>query len=241
MTTPELARPSRAAPDQAPEPSAVATAVFGERLGLARQFALRLGGDGVQRGVIGPREVPRLWERHLLNCAVLTELLPAGARLVDVGSGAGLPGIAVAIRRPDVRVDLLEPLQRRVAFLDELVRDLGLEDTVRVVRGRAEEPSVIEELGGGEWVTARAVAPLDRLVGWCLPLVRPGGRLLALKGASAAEELAAHRVPIERAGGGEVDTVRCGVGLLTEPTVVVLVQRGVTRASEPRPRRGARG
>lgn len=217
-------------------PPTAAAEVFGGRLDLACRYAALLAEVATERGLIGPREVPRLWDRHLLNCAVVAELLPAGARVVDVGSGAGLPGLALAVRRPDVRVDLVESLQRRVDFLTEAVSELGLSETVRVVRGRAEDRHVVEAVGDAEWVTARAVAPLDRLVRWCLPLLRPGGTLLALKGTTAKAELAEHGAAIRRLGGGETRTVLCGAGVIAEPTVVVTVRR----QADP-PRRHPRG
>lgn len=151
-----------------------------------QQYAELLATDGVERGLLGPREVPRLWQRHLLNCAVLAEALPAGARVADIGSGAGLPGVVVALARPDLHVTLVDSLLRRTTFLSEVVTQLAL-DTVTVVRARA------EELHGGERfdvVTARAVAPLPRLAGWCMPLVEPTGALLAMKGTSAEQEVA---------------------------------------------------
>jgi 16S rRNA (guanine527-N7)-methyltransferase len=212
-------------PPPPPPPSPSAEAIFGERLELARRFGQLLAGDAVARGLIGPREVPRLWQRHLLNCAVVTDLIPQGARIVDVGSGAGLPGLVLAIRRPDLRVDLVDPLQRRIAFLGEAVHRLGLDDTVRVVRGRAEEPTTVAAVGAAQWVTARAVAPLDRLVRWCLPLLQPDGALLALKGSTAAAEIREHRAVIRGLGGGDMTIVRCGEGELAEPTAVVVVRR----------------
>ena len=145
-----------------------------------------LADAGVKRGLIGPREVPRLWERHLLNCAVLSEVVPEGVTVCDVGSGAGLPGIPLALVRPDLKITLLEPLLRRTNFLQEVVELLGL-DHVTVVRGRAEE--VLGKLPPVHVVTARAVAPLDRLAGWGVPLLRPYGEMLALKGDTAEEEL----------------------------------------------------
>jgi len=143
----------------------------------------------VERGLVGPREADRLWDRHLLNSAVMAPLLRVGERVVDVGSGAGLPGIPLALIRPDCTFILLEPLARRVAFLAEVVADLGLGDRVEVVRGRAEEHA---RTHGGVYdvAVARAVAPLDRLAAWCLPLLRTGGRLLALKGDRADAEAA---------------------------------------------------
>ena len=156
---------------------------------LAQRYAGWLAGPGVERGLLGPREAGRVWERHLLNCAVVGALLRPSERVIDVGSGAGLPGIPLALVRTDCTFVLLEPLARRVAFLDEVVADLGIADRVRVVRGRAEDHAragVTYDVA-----IARAVAALDRLAAWCLPLLRPGGRLLALKGAQAEAEVAA--------------------------------------------------
>jgi len=166
-----------------PAVAAAARAAFGDRLELAQRYAELLATTGTDRGLVGPREVPRLWERHLLNCAAVAPLLPPAGVVVDVGSGAGLPGLVLALARPDVQVVLLEPMQRRVAWLEEVVEELGV--GVEVVRGRAEECGLTAAT-----VTARAVAPLERLAAWCLPLVRPGGTLLAMKGRSAPEELA---------------------------------------------------
>ncbi|RCW47228.1 16S rRNA m(7)G-527 methyltransferase [Halopolyspora algeriensis] len=205
--------------------------VFGERLPLAEHFARMLTEHGVRRGLIGPREVGRLWERHLLNSAVIAELLTPRSGVLDVGSGAGLPGIPLAIARPDITVTLLEPMARRVAWLQEVVAELAL--TVEVVRGRAEEGPVRERLAGQDVVIARAVAPMERLTAWCLPLARPGGRLLAMKGASASEELARDRVAIERAGGARQEVLSCGGGVLEVPTNVVVVERAVDVSSRP--------
>ena len=214
--------------------SEAGTVVFGDSLPRARRYAELLAERGVDRGVIGPREVDRLWERHLLNSAVLAELLPRESRVVDVGSGAGLPGIPLAIARPDLRLTLLEPMARRVEWLREVVTDLEL--TAEVARGRAEEGPVRERWGGQDVVTARAVAPLGRLASWCLPMVRPGGQLLALKGASAAEELERDAAEVTAAGGIEHRVVSCGDGVLEVPTTVVEVQR----TSEPRGEAGSR-
>jgi 16S rRNA (guanine527-N7)-methyltransferase len=161
-----------------------------------------------------------------LNCAVVSELLPGDARIVDVGSGAGLPGLVLAIRRPDLRVDLVEPQLRRVTFLHEAIQKLQFGDRVRVLRGRADDKVVVAAAGDARWITARAVAPLDRLVGWCLPLLRPGGDVLALKGSAAATELAEHRSAIHVLGGRDLEVRRCGVDVLAEPTTVVVVRRG---------------
>jgi 16S rRNA (guanine527-N7)-methyltransferase len=207
-----------------PTPPASAIEVFGERLPLAVAFGQRLATDGVLRGLIGPREVPRLWERHLLNCAVITELVPRDERVVDVGSGAGLPGLAMACSRGDLRVDLVESLARRVAFLREVVAGLGLDESVRVVHGRAEDPTVRTAVGEAAWVTARAVAPLERLVRWCVPLLRPGGTLLAIKGERAEMEIDG----VRGRKWVDVSTVRCGVGTLDTPVTVVVVRRSRT-------------
>jgi 16S rRNA (guanine527-N7)-methyltransferase len=187
----------------------------------------------VLRGLIGPREVDRLWERHLLNSAILTDLVPAGARVVDVGSGAGLPGLPMAIRRADLRVDLVEPMLRRTDFLAEVVDELGLRDSVRVVRGRAESAEVAGVVGNSDWVVARAVAPLDRLVRWCLPLLSAKGRLLALKGAGAAAEVERDAAALRR-GGARVEAVEeLGGEVLGERTWVVVVTRaGRAKARE---------
>lgn len=208
-----------------------AEAVFNDRLGLAVSYAALLETQGVLRGLIGPREAPRLWERHLLNCAVVGELISPDATIIDVGSGAGLPGIVLAVARPDISVILVEPLARRTAFLDEAVAALELTDQVTVVRGRAEE-----QVGRhrADVVTARAVAPLDRLAGWCLPLAKVGGRMLAMKGTSAAEEIDTHRAVLTRLGGGPATIRLCGVGLIDPPTTVVDVtrERDVVRQAE---------
>lgn len=216
--------------------AAVAAVVFGDRLDTALRYAELLATAGVERGLIGPREAPRLWERHLLNCAVVEELFPADATVVDVGSGAGLPGIVLGIVRPDLRITLLEPLARRVAFLEETVAALGLA-SVTVHRGRAEE--IVGKVSASI-VTARAVAPLDRLAGWCLPLCKPGGRMLALKGSSASEEITEHAAAVARVGGLSPRIVECGGGVVDPPTTVVEILRGGSKAASPR-RSGARG
>ncbi|MBG0560577.1 16S rRNA (guanine(527)-N(7))-methyltransferase RsmG [Actinoplanes aureus] len=219
-----------------PAEIAVAAAeVFKERLSLAGRYAELLGTEGVVRGLIGPRETPRLWERHLVNCGVMSEIIPFGASVVDVGSGAGLPGIVLAVARPDLVVTLVEPLARRTVFLEEAVSVLGLDGNVTVVRGRAEE--VVDSLPGADVVTARAVAALDKLAGWCLPLARTGGRLLALKGASAAEEIAAHGRAVSELGGGEAVVRLCGVGLIEPPATVV----EIVKEREVVPGRGRSG
>jgi 16S rRNA (guanine527-N7)-methyltransferase len=225
----------RAAGTDAPPAPPAAAIVFGSQLATATAFAGLLAGDGVVRGLLGPREVPRLWERHLLNCAVTAELLAPGATVTDVGSGAGLPGIPLALARPDLRIELLEPLQRRVAFLREAVSALGL-DQIQVVRGRAED---VRGADGVDVVTARAVAPLSRLAGWCLPLLRPGGSLIALKGSRASAELDAAADELRRLGAVAWEVVTCGLGLVDPPTTVVRVVRG--GAGVPRSGRAGRG
>ncbi|MGH3550684.1 MAG: 16S rRNA (guanine(527)-N(7))-methyltransferase RsmG [Pseudonocardiaceae bacterium] len=202
---------------------AAARAIFGDRYPLAERYAELLASAGVDRGLIGPREGDRLWERHLLNSAVLSELVPPGCRTLDVGSGAGLPGLPLALARPDLSIVLLEPMARRVAWLREVVEALGL--TVQVHRGRAEDPLVRDELSGNDIVTARAVAPLGRLTGWCLPLVAPGGRLLAVKGANADDEAARDEGAVRAAGGAAVEIVHCGVTIVQPPTTVIVVRR----------------
>jgi 16S rRNA (guanine527-N7)-methyltransferase len=204
-------------------PVDVVERVFGDGSERAIKFAALLADHGVERGLIGPREVDRLWDRHLFNSAVLAELVPQNCRVVDVGSGAGLPGIPLAIARPDVRLTLLEPMARRVAWLQEVVDTLGLD--VAVVRSRAEEAEVRRRLGGSDIVTARAVAPLERLAGWCLPLLRAGGQLLALKGASAAEELERDAAAVTELGGSRQRLAICGAAVLDVPTTVVVVER----------------
>lgn len=197
--------------------------VFGERFADAVRYAELLADTGVARGLIGPREVPRLWERHLLNCAVLSEVIPQGVSVCDVGSGAGLPGVPLALTRPDLKITLLEPLLRRTTFLAEVVRLLGL-DNVTVVRGRAEE--MVGTLPAVDVVTARAVAPLDRLAGWGLPLLRPHGEMAVLKGDTAEEELKAARAALSRLGAVQTSIVHVGEGIVDPQSTVVRVVVG---------------
>jgi len=177
-----------------PPPAALAALFPPDRTDLATAYADLLATEGVVRGLIGPREAARLWERHLLNCALLAPACPADATVADIGSGAGLPGLVLAIARPDLSVTLIEPLLRRTTFLDEAVTSLGLTN-VTVVRGRAEEQRAVYDV-----VTSRAVAPLDRLLGWSMPLVSAHGALIAMKGASAAEEIESSRPAWTRLG-----------------------------------------
>lgn len=207
-----------------------ATELFGDGLAEAERFAELLSTEGAVRGLIGPREVPRIWQRHLVNSAVVADLLPPDpVRVVDVGSGAGLPGIPLAIRLGDLRVDLVEPALRRTSFLTEVVAELGLHDRVRVLRGRAEDPVIRTVAGGADWVVARAVAPLDRLARWCVPLLSAGGTLLALKGVSAEDEVAEHRTSIERAGATVLSVESVGDERIGRARVVVIRRRSGTR------------
>jgi 16S rRNA (guanine527-N7)-methyltransferase len=199
--------------------------VFLRALPAAEQFADLLTREATVRGLIGPREVPRLWERHLLNCAVITDLMPPDSTVCDVGSGAGLPGIVLAIRRPDLQVTLVEPLLRRTTFLELAVSTMGLSN-VHVHRGRAEElhgESAWSE--GFDVVTSRAVAPMERLSQWSLPLVRDGGLFLAMKGASAPEELSAAASVIRRLGGVNPRVETVGGEWLTPPVTVVRIEK----------------
>jgi 16S rRNA (guanine527-N7)-methyltransferase len=217
---------SRQAEPVAPVPPAVVAERFPDSVELLIRYAALLAGAGTVRGLIGPREVPRLWSRHLLNCIAVSELLPAGDRVVDIGSGAGLPGLAIACVRPDLQIDLVESLLRRSDFLTEAVAQLGLADRVRVIRGRAEDAGVVAMAGAAPVVTARAVAPLDKLVRWAFPLLRRGGSLLALKGDAAEDELAAHRSILQRSRAELVGVMECGAGLVDPPTrVVKLIRR----------------
>jgi 16S rRNA (guanine527-N7)-methyltransferase len=211
-----------------------AEAVFGPRLDIARRYADLLAGAAVERGLLGPREADRLWDRHLLNSAAVGELLESGERVVDIGSGAGLPGIPLAIARPDLEIVLLEPLLRRSEFLTEVVAELGL--AVEVVRGRAEEPRVRGQFGGRDAAVSRAVAPLDKLTKWSMPLLRPEGRMLAIKGERAHDEVNEHRRVMAAAGAVDVRVVTCGANYLAPPATVVSARRGKqTRPSSRRP------
>lgn len=206
-----------------PAPPQEAATVFGDRLADVVRYAELLADAGVRRGLIGPREVPRLWERHLLNCAVLSEVIDPDVSVCDVGSGAGLPGIPLALARPDLQITLLEPLLRRTTFLEEVVKLLGLSN-VTVVRGRAEE--MLGNLPPVDVVTARAVAPLERLAGWGLPLLRPHGEMAVLKGDTAEEELKAARAALARLGAVDAVVVQVGEGIVQPLSTVVRVRVG---------------
>jgi 16S rRNA (guanine527-N7)-methyltransferase len=201
--------------------------VFADRLPLAVRFAEVLADTGVSHGLIGPREVPRLWERHLLNCAVVADAFGPGARVVDVGSGAGLPGLALAI----------EPMLRRTDWLAGVVAELGL-DSVTVHRGRAEE---LAGTVSGRYVTARAVARLDKLARWCVPLLEPGGTLVAMKGRSGAQELAEDRAALVRLGLVDAVVREHGADVLDEPVLTVDLRFGPRTAASGRARPKRRG
>jgi 16S rRNA (guanine527-N7)-methyltransferase len=224
---------------QTPPPPAVAARVFGKRIGIAERYAELLADMGVEWGLIGPREADRLWDRHLLNCAAVAELFEPGERVADIGSGAGLPGLPIALAKPGVRVVLVESLARRAEFLRMAVAELGLD--VEVVRGRAEDPAVRETVGGSDAVVSRAVASLDKLTRWSLPLLRPGGRMVAIKGERAPDEIAEHRRGMATLGATDVRVVECGVSYLSPPTTVVVARRGKPESvRQPSRRRSSR-
>ena len=213
MTDPGAAPPPAAVSVEPPPPDAAR--LFGPGLPIAQRYVALLAGPGIERGLLGPREASKLWTRHVLNSAALAALVPDGASVVDIGSGAGLPGIPMLIARPDLRMTLLEPMARRVSFLEEAVQTLGVE--ARVMRGRAESfpPASVNV------VVARAVAPLAKLATWALPLLRPGGMLLALKGESATTEIAAAASVLKRWPVATVSLVTVPAGAETATVVHV--------------------
>ena len=231
----------RTTPPSTPPPTpAGAAQVFGDRLALAERFTAILTDSGVSHGLIGPREVPRLWERHVLNCAVIHPAIAADLMVIDVGSGAGLPGLALAIARPDLDLHLIEPMLRRTNWLSMAVAELELTN-VTVHRGRAEQ---FWGTLSAPVVTARAVARLSELATWCLPLLRPGGSMLALKGSSVAEELESDRAVLRRLGAVDEVIERFGGGVVDPETTVLRVvlgdrpvQRAVVKQSRARGRR----
>ncbi len=201
---------------ECPLPPEGAAIVFGSALSDAQAFARMLASRGVEHGLIGPHEVPRLWDRHLLNCAVVAELIDSSARtLVDIGSGAGLPGVVLAMLCPELSVTLLEPMERRCRFLSDCVAELGLSNAT-VLRGRAEDTVLRADVA-----TARAVAPLDRLAELAVRLVRPGGMVLAIKGQAAADELRKAKPVLRRIGVRSAEIVRAGQGKVVPATTVV--------------------
>jgi 16S rRNA (guanine527-N7)-methyltransferase len=220
------------------DPAALAPAselrhVFGDRDELAARYLAHLATTGVERGLIGPREVPRLWERHVLNCAPLTDVIPTGSRVIDVGSGAGLPGVVLAIRRPDVSVTLVEPLLRRSTWLLEVCADLGLR-SVAILRARA--PAVGSTVRASI-VVARAVAPLRTLAAWCLPLVEPEGSLLAIKGRAAAAEVVDLHDAFPAGVIAREEVLALSTGLPGPATTVIRLVRGGNPVPQTRPGR----
>jgi 16S rRNA (guanine527-N7)-methyltransferase len=197
------------------EPAA-AVAIYGDQIDQARSFAQTLANDSDELGLLGPRELDKLWSRHILNSAVVAELVRPGDKVADVGSGAGLPGIPMAIARPDAEFVLIEPMERRSSWMLEVVEDLGLKN-VRILRSRAED--VTEQ--DFDIVTARAVAALDKLLKMCVPLLKPGGALIALKGSKASEEIANSKKLEKKLGISSFEILVCGEKFLSEPTSVV--------------------
>jgi 16S rRNA (guanine527-N7)-methyltransferase len=197
------------------EPPAAAV-LFGDRLDVARAFTGNLAAQGEERGLIGPLELPRLWSRHILNCAIVSPLLRPGV-VGDIGSGAGLPGLVLAIARPDVSFVLIEPMERRIAWLNEQVDELGLSN-VTVVRARAEEAKLSAPL---DQVTARAVSAFRKLLPLTAPLVRDGGELVLMKGAGAQAEVDAATKEMRKYKVHDVVVETLGEGVLDEVTRVI--------------------
>ena len=197
------------------EPAA-AVAIFGDQIDQARSFAQTLANDSDELGLLGPRELDKLWSRHILNSAVVAELVKPGDKVADVGSGAGLPGIPMAIARPDAEFVLIEPMERRSNWMLQVVEDLGLKN-VRILRSRAEDATEQDF----DIVTARAVAALDKLLKMCVPLLKPRGALIALKGSKAADEIANAKKLEQKLGISSFEILVCGEKFLSEPTSVV--------------------
>ena len=209
--------------------------VFGAGVETISRYVDILASRGIDWGLLGPRESGRLWDRHILNSVALAELIEPQQRAVDIGSGAGLPGIPLALARPDIRVTLIEPLLRRSEFLREVVDELGID--VTVVRGRAEEPGVREQVGETDIVMSRAVASLDKLTRWSMPLLRVNGHMLALKGERAEEEIRDHRRVMASLCAADVKVMRCGANYLDPPATVVVARREKAVAHRPTGRR----
>ncbi|MEI2825828.1 MAG: 16S rRNA (guanine(527)-N(7))-methyltransferase RsmG [Dermatophilaceae bacterium] len=223
-------RHGQASPEASPAPPAPlvpptpheAEALFGDQRALAERYVALLADTGISHGLIGPREGPRLWDRHVVNCGLVSPLLAHGTSVADLGSGAGLPGLVLALMRPDLTVHLVEPLHRRIVWLERTVADLGL-DNVTLHEARAEALDGELEV---DYVTARAVARLDKLGRWAVPFLPRGGQMLALKGESAAQELTEDLPKLQRSLPGRVDSaevVRCGEGVVEHPTLVVRI------------------
>jgi 16S rRNA (guanine527-N7)-methyltransferase len=205
----------------------IAREVYGPEFALINRYVDILSSTAVDWGLLGPREAERLWDRHILNSAALSGLIGAESAVADVGSGAGLPGIPLAILRPDLRVTLIEPLLRRSTFLIQTVKDLGIADRVELVRSRAEDHGQTYHI-----VVARALAPLGRLISWCSPLRAPGGAILALKGSSVADEIAAARRQLEAAQ-LEAEVLEVGAHPDVEPATVVRLHKADERRLAP--------
>lgn len=208
---------------QAPRVPRAAREIFGDSLPAMKEYAEILVDTGTAHGLIGPRETPRLWDRHLLNCGIVETILPYRTRIIDVGTGAGLPGLVLAITRPDLHVHLVEPMLRRVTWLEGTVEKLGLRN-VSIHRGRAQD---LHGALKAPVVTARAVARLGELASWCAPLLEPGGVLLALKGETVHEELERDAAEISRYGARQVRVVTLGEEILKTPTRIAEVTFGV--------------
>ncbi len=209
----------------APAPPEAAAKIFGPVLSQVTAYAEFLAGPGVERGLIGPGEAARIWERHLLNSAVVAALVPPRSEVVDLGSGAGLPGVVLAMLLPECDVRLVEPMARRTAFLAECVAQLGLEN-VEVVRGRAED---LTKVISADVVVSRAVAKLSQLAVLAAGLARPGGLVLAIKGASAADEVRDASAVLRRVAEGPAEIVSAGAEVLAQPTTVVRFRTAASR------------
>lgn len=221
----------------APDWQAVACTRYPAAFPQLQSYADLLANEGVEWGLIGPREVPRLWERHILNCAAVSDpaagQVPLGATVVDVGSGAGLPGLVWALTRPDIQVTLVEPLQRRVNFLELAVERLNIAEQVSIHRGRAEDAVGVVT---GSVVTARAVAPLPKLLRWLAPLTDTGGCIVAMKGSSAADEIEGARKELKAAGAGSAEVILCGADWLDQATTVVRIPIVGKKSASRRPK-----
>lgn len=232
--------------EASPPPSTpqVAAAFLGERLALMERYVAHLCDTGVSHGLIGPREVPRIWERHVLNCAVVHPGIADHASVADIGAGAGLPGLVLAIARPDLQMTLVEPLLRRTIWLESVIDDMEL-DNVQVRRARADEL-----WGDAEYdvVTSRAVARLSELARWSLPLVKAEGAMFVLKGSRAAEEIDEDAAVLERLRVADAHIQEWGVGVVDPPTVTIRLrtsgkapqltrkQAGIVETKAKRPR-----
>lgn len=199
-----------------------AEVIYGEQTQLAERFVEHLVTTGIEWGLLGPREVPIMWERHVLNCAVVQELLPRGGVVADVGSGAGLPGLALAIARPDVQFVLIEPLERRVDWLNMVIEDLGLEN-VDVIRARSEQ---VFDTVDVDIVTARAVSAMKSLVPMTVPLLHGQGELLAIKGKSATSEIEKAEKVLRKFKTTKAEVLTIGDELLEVPTTVARLTYG---------------